>query len=238
MITLFLIGVFETTLFPQSLFFENQFNPTLESRENLQLVAGTGTKFGLSELRTYHIYATFKTYRLKVHSFGNDLYRENMLRLGRCFGIRELWFVGFNVSVLNNWVRDNFNRYTYSLSLSSAFQKRTVKVSGWICNLNLPRLSSTDYLPISYSVRFDYLPTDKLDFVFALRGMKKDIPFFNFGILFSPHEMINIGTGANTDPLYLEYILRINVGDFNVSYSGSNHQYLGLSHAFNLEFSP
>ncbi|MGB3340120.1 MAG: hypothetical protein WBB37_01395 [bacterium] len=238
MLILIMIGVFETTLFPQNIFLEKEFNPTLENRERFQIVIGTGSKFQLPELRTYYLYSSLRSYRLSAHSFGNELYRENMLKLGSCFRIRKLWSVGFSVGLLNNWVMDNFNRFTYSLCLSSSFQTKNVKASGWVNNLNLPRLSRVDHLPLSYSIRFDYQTNNRFDFAFALRGMNKDLPFFNFGVIFSPYKIIQIGTAVNTEPLYLEYMIKLNVGDFILVYSGSNHQYLGLSHAFNLNFYP
>lgn len=238
MVIILIISAFETTLFPQSLFLEDHFNPALEAREGFQLDLGTGSRFGLSELRTYYVYSTIKSYRLSAHSFGCDLYRENMLRLGSCFGIRKAWTVGFSVGLLNNWVRDNFNRFAYSLCLGSIFQTGDVKVSGWVDNINMPRLSSVDYLPPSYSMRFDYITKSRLDFAFAVRGMEKNLPFFNFGVSLSPYEIILIGVGVNTDPLYLEYILKLNLGDFALCYAGSNHQYLGLSHAFSIGFCP
>jgi hypothetical protein len=233
-----MLGVFETTLFPQNIFFEREFNPTLENRERFQVVIGTGSKFQLPELRTYYLYSSLRSYRLSACSFGNELYRENVLRLGSCFSFQKLWSVGFGVGLLNNWVRDYSNRFTYSLCLSSAFQKRNMKLSAWVNNLNFPRLSRVDQLPLSYSIRFDYQTKNRFEFAFAVRGMNKELPFFNFGITFAPYKIIDIGTGVNTDPIYLEYMVKLNLGDFILVYSGSNHQYLGLSHAFNLKFYP
>jgi len=238
MLALIMIGVFETILFPQNLFCENEFNPALENRERFYIIIGTGSKFQLPELRTYYLYSSLKTYRLSAHSFGNDLYRENMLKIGSCFHMRKFWSIGFSIGMLNNWVKDNFNRYTYSLCLSSSFHMKNIKVSGWVNDINLPRLSNVDHLPLSYSMRFDHQTNENFNFAFALRGMDKELPFFNFGIMFSPYNIIHLGTGINTDPLYLEYMLKLNLGDFILAYSGCNHQYLGLSHSFNLHFYP
>lgn len=236
MVIILLISAFETTLFPQNLFFEEYLNPALETREGFQLVMGTGSRFGLPELRTYYVYSTIRSYRLSAQSFGCDLYRENMLKLGGCFALRKTWTVGFSVGLFNNWVQDNFNRFAYSLCIGSIFQTQPMKISGWVNNLNIPRFSNVDYLPLTYSVRFDYQTEHKVDVAFAVRSMEKDLPFFNFGAAFSPYKMIRVGAGVNTDPVYLEYVMELNVGDFIFCYSGSNQQYLGLSHTFDIRF--
>lgn len=238
MVILILISVFETLLFPRNIFSENEFNPALENRTHWQIIMGTSTKFQLSELRTYYLYSSIGSYRLSAQSFGNELYRENMLKLSNCFSVNKSWSVGIGMELLNNWVDDNFNRFTYSLSLSSAFRARKIRVSGFINNFNIPRLSDIDKLPISYSLRFDYQANNRFDVAFALRGLDRDIPFYNFCVIFSPYKIIDMGSGVNTDPLALEYTMGITIGDFTVVYFGSNHQHLGLSHEFNLKFCP
>lgn len=238
MAILILIGVFETTLFPQYIFVENEFNPTLTQDASLQIAIGTNTKFQLSELRTYYLYTSLRSYCLNAQSFGNDLYRENMLKLSNRFNIRKFWSIGFSIGLLNNWVKNNFNRFTYTLCLSGAFQKNSIRASGWVNNFNAPRLSRLDKLPLSYSLRLDYQVNNRANFAFALRGLNRDIPFCNLAFTFSPYKMIAIGSGVNTDPLYLEYTMKLNIGNFILAYSGSNHQYLGLSHAFSLNFYP
>jgi hypothetical protein len=232
------MGVFETALFPKSIFVEDQYNPALDNCRRFHIVAGAESKFQLPELRAYYLCSSLKSYHLSINSMGSELYRENMLKFSRCFWIQQIWTVGFSIALLNNWVKDNFNRYTYALCLNGSMRVERFKISGWVNNLNSPRLSHVDLIPVSYSIRFDYEPKQTVNIALAVRGMKKDMPFFNIGILFSPYDIVEMGTAVNTDPVYLEYILRLHIGDFTLVYAGSNHQYLGLSHAFSMQFWP
>ena len=85
-------------------------------------------------------------------------------------------------------------------------------------------------------MRCDYFAMSNLSFNFAIRGIETDLPFFNFGLFYSPHEIIELGAGVNTEPILLEYGLKIYIGDFVINYFGSNHLQLGLSHLLSLGF--
>lgn len=233
-----LFAIFESLLFPHNIFSENQFNPASLHQQNFELIIGTGSNFGLSELRTYTIHSAIKLYRINATSFGNDIYRENMFNAGLSFPVVEKLAAGFSIAMYNYWVKDMCNRFTYSLKIGALYKNSPLEIGGWINNINIPKFSDIDYLPPTYSLRINYLPGNNLSFAFAIRGIETDLPFYNFGLSYSPYKMITLGAGVNTDPMYLEYVLKLNLGNFILDYTGKNHRYLGLSHYFSVGFNP
>lgn len=225
-----LFAVFESFLFPRTHFLENQFNPATLYQNSFTIRVGTEVRFGLSELRTHTIDAHIRSYGLSAATFGNDLYRENVMSLGFGFPIVETFAVGFSVAVLNYWVKHTENHFSYSLKIGGVFHRTPVEASAWISNVNVPKFSEIDYLPPNYSLRVAYSALYNLSFYFALRGIETELPFFNVGFFYAPYRMITIGMGVHTDPLLFEYGLEIYVGEFLLNYSGSNHPKLGLSH--------
>ena len=236
MLVFFLFTIYESFLFPRSFFVETQFNPANLNQEQLRIFAGSEIKFGLGELRTHTLCSQLKSYNINLASFGNDLYKENLIGLGFCFSVIEKMAFGIDISVLNYWIKDNYSRFGYSIKLGGIFSNGPVEIGAWANNINIPKFSEIDYIPPSYSLRCDYFATDNLSLGFAVRGVEKDLPFFNFGLLYSPHEIIELGISVNTEPILLEYGLQIYIGDFVVNYFGSNHLQLGLSHLFSLGF--
>jgi len=236
MLILALFTVFESFLFPPTIFDENRFNPATLYEKDFEVTISTEVKFGLSDLRAHTIYSHINSYRLSATSFGNDLYRENVVHLGFGFPIIEKLAVGLSVAMLNYWIRDTENHFGYSLKIGSVFHSTPVKASAWINNINVPKFSEVDYLPPNYSLRINYAALRNLSFHFALRGIETKLPFFNFGLFYSPYRIIKIGIGVNTDPTLLEYGLETYVGEFILNYSGSSHQKLGLSHSLSLGF--
>lgn len=230
--------MFESTFFPRSIFIEDKFNPASMCLGGIEVDVGIESKYGLSDLRTYTLHSGIKSYSINIISFGNDIYRENTVSAGASFSLTEEVTTGFSIAILNYWVKENCNHYAYSCRIGGLYQKNPFKISGWINNINFPKFSNIDCIPPSYSLQLHYLPKNHLSLVFALRGIEKDIPFFNFGLSYSPHRMIMIGLGVNSDPMYLEYLLRLSVGKFTIDYTGSNHPYLGLSHFVIVGFNP
>lgn len=238
MLAITLFAVFESLLFPRSVFLESQFNPASLYQKRFELIIGTGSNFGLSELRTYTIHSKIKSYNISAANFGNDIYRENMINAGLSFPVVEKLAVGFSVAMLNYWVKDNYNRFSYSLKIGWVYQNNLIEISGWINNINIPKFSSVDYLPPNYSLKLSYSTKNNLSLIFTIRGIETELPFFNFGLSYSPYKIITFGAGINTDPMYLEYMLKLSLGSLVLNYVGSTHQYLGLSHFLSVGFSP
>jgi len=233
-----LVGFFDSFLFPRSILCEQQFNPAQLHKERSEILLTSEMRFELSELRTFIIFSQVDRYSLQVASFGNDLYRENFFEFGFGFPVGKGFALGINVAGLNCWFKDISNDFIYSLKIGGQYENAPFLVAAWINNFNIPRLSSIDYVPLSYSLDVDYQALPTLLFDFAIRGADTELPFYNFGLTFLPHKVLALVIGVNTRPMLLEYGLRLSLGKMSLSYSGNRHQQLGLTHSLGLGFRP
>jgi hypothetical protein len=215
---------------------EQQFNPAQLHKRRLEILLTSETRFELSELRTFIIYSQVDRYSIQIASFGNDLYRENFFEFGFGFPVGKGFALGINVAGLNCWIKDISNHFTYSLKIGGQYENAPFLVGAWVNNVNVPRVSSIDHVPLSYSLLVDYQALPTLLFNFAIRGADTELPFYKFGLTFLPHKMLALVLGVNTKPLLLEYGLKLSLGKMFLSYSGNRHQQLGLTHNLGLAF--
>jgi hypothetical protein len=171
-------------------------------------------------------------------SFGCDVYRENQLTGSFGFDILPDLRAGAGISFLNYWIKDMYNRYGYAVHLSAYYDLGALQINGWLNNLNVPRFNETDAVPMIYAIRARYAIHDNLACIIAARGTHERLPFFNAGVSWAIHKYLEIGLGANTDPLYFEYMLCLPLGHISIRYTGTLHEYLGLSHAMHVTFNP
>ncbi|HEC78798.1 MAG TPA: hypothetical protein ENI34_06610 [candidate division WOR-3 bacterium] len=232
----FLVGVFETQLFPGNIFFEEQFNPALINKEEFTLAVRMESHFSLPAVRTYSLYSTLKSYSINCISFGNELYKENTVKTGIIFPFNGRLKFGFNLGLLNYWIKENCNRFSYTVGLGVRYNYASFQCDGWVNNINFPRFSDYDYLPLTYSVRTSYSGEKNYSFNFAVRGQGSELPFFNLGFSYCFYRLATLGVGVNTAPVYLEYLFSFSPGKLIVGYAGRNHQDLGLSHSFSIGF--
>jgi hypothetical protein len=233
---LLLISFFDSFLFPRDVLHERQFNPAYLHERKLEVLLTSEVRFQLSELRTFELYSQINRYSLKVASFGNDIYRENIFEFGFGFPVGQSLSLGLNAAGLNVWIKDVSNDFTYTLKAGGQFENDPFLVSVLINNINVPRISSFDYVPISYSLRLEYAATRILRFDFAMRGVEAELPFYNFGLVLSPHNSLLLSLKVNTKPLLLEYGVQLLLGKMLFNYAGNRHQQLGLTHNIGLGF--
>ena len=238
MILLLLVGVFDSFLFPRSILYEQQFNPAQLRTERSEILLASEMRFELSELRTFVIFSQVDRYSVQVASFGNELYRENFFEFGFGFPLGKDFALGINVAGLNCWLKEISNDFTYSLKIGGQYENVPFLVAAWVNNVNIPRISSIDYVPLSYSLRVKYQALPNVHFDFAVRGVDTELPFYKFGLAFSPHKMMDLVLGVITKPMLLEYGLRLSLGKMFLSYSGNRHQQLGFTHSLGLGFRP
>lgn len=233
---LILFGFFESFLFPRSVLHQEEFNPAQLHREKFEFVFGSETRYGLAELRTFYLYSQFDRYGIELASFGSDLYRENFFQFGFGFPVGGKFAAGFNVAGLNSWVKDLSNDFAYAIKAGGQFQADVVMVSAWVNNINVPRISTVDYAPVTYSARLEYKPRRNIDFNFAVLGVETGFPFYRCGVEYAPHRNMLLSLGFSTRPIILEYGLKISIGSMRLLYSGNRHQQLGLTHDFGIGF--
>ncbi len=237
MLLLLIFAAFESLYFPHSLFFDNRLNPAYPQR-GVSLTTYAGVHFGMTDVRTYCVQARMNGYSLSAVSFGNDVYRENTFAGGASFPLSTSLHGGFSITMLNYWVKDYCNRLCYSMTAGFCFQDKGVSLDGWVAHFNTPHFNGLDKMPVVYSLKLRYLTKEMVSLIFSVRGIDSELPFYNFGVTYAPSQYILFGLGANTDPVFLEYVVQISAGAIHFDYAGKTHTYLGLSHFFGLRYTP
>ncbi len=230
-------AAFETSLFPVSDFFESCFNPAYHARPRTEFSITADERFSLSDLSTYTARTQIRNLALEVKRFGNDLYRENSLTFGYGFSIRGNLHAGVDVSALNCWIKDIASRYSYAVRCGACLASSSGELGWWLNNLNVPRFSETDRVPLTYGARALYAVNNALSCRLSARSLETQVPFLNIGIGIVPSRLLTLDLGINSNPLWLEYGCTVRLGTLAVNYSGHNHQQLGLTHALTLLFS-
>lgn len=236
MIVIFLFNIFEKFLFPD---FNNvylQYNPANLIEQKILVSFGGNENFGLSSLRTWTAGVQFQTFQLVCKTFGNELYRENVLEMAGGFNVYRGLAAGIGIGVLNNWIKDYTSRFTYTVKLGGVFQLQNLKIHLYLNNVNNPKFSEIDYLPLSYLSGIQYQINPYLKIFLNAMGKEKDTPFFNFGLIAHPLSALEFYTGINTENFLFEYGLKIRLHRLAFDYAGNMHRQLGLSHTFFVNF--
>ncbi len=236
MIILFFFALFDSFLFPNSYLTIKDFNPAFVFAKDYKLGIGGEERYGLSELKTASFTAQLGNYRVGLKTFGNELYRENLLELDGAIPINKDAGFGLGLGILNCWIRDNSNRLAYSLKLGGVYKSQLAKAWAVLANLNQPRFSEIDYLPILYYLGLNYKVNEPLFFYLNVGGIEDRLPFFNFGIVIIPLKETQICGGINTENFTIEYGLEFSPGRLSFTYAGNSHQQLGSTHSLGITF--
>ena len=237
MFIIVLFAAFESMLFPHSIIVEEYYNPAIPVPGLFRASFSTRSHFGIPGLRTYTGRVSFNRFHIGMQSFGDDLYRENMLTVGGHFSAGYGMSFGSELVLYHQSVLEAGSQSGYSANLGAHFQSPSCDAGVWMRNLTVPRLSPVDYIPPCYSIGIMYQPEYYLTARCAVNSIELSMPFFSFGVTYAPYRIVMIGIGVNSDPLYIDYSASFIIGAINIQYSGTNHQYLGLSHLFQITFS-
>ena len=218
---LLLIGFFDLFLFPDNILHDARFNPAFLREERVEVMLSSELRYELSDLRTFGLHAQVKRYGMKAASFGNDLYRENVLEIGVGFPVAPGLGVGFSVTGMNCWIRDVANEFTYAVKMGGHFDAGLFSVSGWVNNVNIPRISSIDCAPASYAVCFGYRAHERLSITLAVNGTSTETPFYAVRASFTPLKIMRFAAGVSTAPILLEYGMTVTLGRMFLNYAGS-----------------
>jgi hypothetical protein len=236
MLPVFLFSLFESGLFPDNILLRTKFNPAHLARENFEFLSFGQQKFGLVEFRSLDLSLQSRSFSLGLNGFGGEYYRETRVALGFGFGLNRNLAAGVEIDLLNNWVKDYVNRFGYGLKLGGLYQAGQFIFGALVNNLNQPRFSAIDRLPVSYGIDFRYAASVRFTPYFSILGSDRTPPFFRFGIALAPAPPVQITAGVNTDPVQLEYGFRFRIRSLNILYAGSTHSQLGLTHGLGLQF--
>jgi len=236
MILLYLSMAFESMYYPQSIFYEHLHDIALHRYEGSRLCAGMHSHYGLAGVHTYSLTIGHCSYLISGISFGHEMYRENQVVGSFGFDLVPHFHTGVGVALLNYWVKEYCSRYGYALHMSTYYDMYPLTLGGWLNNVNMPHLHDVDAIPMTYTVRIQYVLPRGITCILAARGTPTQVPFLHAGFSWEVHTYAVIGIGANTEPLYVEYMLRLPLGHIGIHYYGTLHEYLGLSHAVRISF--
>ena len=237
MCIIMLIAAFESMLFPRSIIVEEYYNPATPPPTYFLAQLSTRSHFGIPGLRTFTGRVSLSRFHLGLRSFGDDVYRESVLTAGGHYIAAGCVSFGSELVLYHRSVRDYEQHTSYTINIGTQYGSAAFQAGAWMHNLTVPRFSSIDYIPPCYSVHITYRPEHNLSIRGAVNSVELSMPYFSCGATFAPYPIFVMGVGVNSDPLYIEYSATFVVGALSVQYCGTNHQYLGLSHLFQLTFS-
>lgn len=236
MIAVVLFAAFETALFPAHGFFEARFNPAFFPAARYEIAFSSDRRFGLSEMNTRGVACRIGQFFANAASFGGDLYRENRLGFGYGFDILKNLRAGLDIALLNYRIRDYCSRYAFAVKTGLFFRPRRGQVGLWVNNINRPRFSAVDNLPLAYAAGISYPVSARLDFDFSVRGLEYGLPFYNYGLSYAPFKALAVDAAINSQPRQFEYGFDLRLGRISLYYAGTAHLELGLSHSISIIF--
>ncbi len=232
MIIFYLISIFENFLFPDLVLNTSKFNPADCIEQKFFISLGGYEKFGINELQTWNADLQIRPFKLRIKTFGNELYRENAFEFSAGFMLYKTLVSGIGIGLLNNWIKEFTNRFTYTVKLGSVFYLSNFKFDFCLNNINFPKFSDIDYLPVTYFLGSTYFLNKGFKPYFYIMGKEKEKPFFKPGLLISPVRNFEFFTGLSTENFLFEFGLRIHFGRIILDYAGTSHRQLGFTHSF------
>ncbi|MEO0123653.1 MAG: hypothetical protein ABIL69_06590 [candidate division WOR-3 bacterium] len=236
MIIFCLLNIFENFLFPDCALNNPKFNPADFIEPKVFISFGGDEKFGINELHTWNADLQIRPFRLRLKTLGNELYRENALELSGGFLIYKTLTGGISIGLLNNWIKEYTNRFTYTIKLGSVYYLSNFKFDFCLNNINYPKFSEVDYLPVTYVFGSNYFLNKEFKPYFYIMGKEKEKPFLKPGLFIMPVKNFECFTGLSTENFLFEFGLRIHLGRIILDYAGTSHRQLGLSHSFFVNF--
>jgi hypothetical protein len=231
LILFFLLNIFENFIFPEFALDIPQSNPASIFDSKFHIRLGGEEKFSLEDLRILSADLNARPIKLRFKTFGNELYRENSIEFQGGFLIYKTLCGGLGLEILNNWIKDYKNEFTYSIKLGSAFYLPSVKIEVCLNNINSPKFSEVDYLPMSYFLGLNPSVNPVFKPYIYIMGKEGNIPFFRPGLFINFSREFELYSGLSTENFLFEYGLKVNLGKINISYSGISHRQLGLTNA-------
>lgn len=231
-----LLAFFETHLFPADDVVAWRYNPA-QTPDTCHIVScGIEERFLVADLRTYTLIAAVGPYKGGLSSYGNGSYRENVLDLGGSFPVTGALRAGVSVGLLHCWIRDHPSLLAYTIRCGGRFQRDRFTFDAWAGNLNVPRCSDSDYLPVTYQCSVNYRTSRAVSTDFQCTGCAGSFPCLRLRLAVRPHPLIELATGISTDPARLEGGALADVGPWSVRYQGDIHPQLGLSQSVSLQY--
>jgi hypothetical protein len=236
LILLFVIfNIFESDLFPAHALAKEPFNPARLAGGRSELTSFGREQFGLSGFRALDLTIAVRSASVELGTFGNEAYRENQLALGFGCAAGGMLAAGAEIGILNCRIPGYANRFGYRLKLGGLVRSDPFTSGIWLNNVNRPRFNETDRLPLSYGIDLRYAVSERVTPYFSILGAEGILPFIKFGFDIDPAPTVRLTAGVNSEPVQVEYGIRLCFRAFRFLYSGSTHSQLGLTHGLGIQ---
>lgn len=221
--------IFENHQIPPNIFYDI----VVKYDENRRCALSLMSKihFDLEEIRSYYIDSRYQRYDVYAMSFGNERYRENFVRIGFRIGVQHTGTLLLRLAGYNYWIKNYTTRFHYAINAGFLWRRDQSYLQVEARNLNVPRFSATDYIPLILSIQGVHAVKPSLSVLGAVQSIQGSIPSYHFGIQMTPFRQVRIGAGIMTAPPCFDCMFTLILGRMRVSYFGNVHVVLGLSHA-------
>ncbi len=171
-------------------------------------------------------------------SFGFSLYRETSLSISAATMFTESFGAGLNIHGNHLSIHTYGSATTAVLDLGaiiSAAENLNIGIS--LNNIGRSTFGADDDIPQTFITGFSYSlmenATVAADLVYDVRYSTG----YRAGIEFSPHEIVTLRAGTQSEQSRMYVGMGINIFSFQIDYGIATHSELGLTHSIGITFS-
>ncbi len=190
--------------------------------------------FGLMTIKNYDKI----NFAAGFSSFGFSLYRETVFSLTTATMFTESFGAGLNVHANHLSIQSYGNATTAVVDLGAIISVTdNLNIGVSLNNITRSTFGADDDIPQTFITGLSYTLLEKtaitLDIVHDVRYSTG----YRAGIEFSPHEIITLRAGTQSEQSRLFGGIGINVFSFQIDYGIATHSELGLTHSIGITFS-
>ena len=171
-------------------------------------------------------------------SFGFSLYRETMFSFTSATMFTESFGAGLNIHANHLSIQSYGSATTAVVDLGAIFSAaENLNISISLNNISRSTFGADDDIPQIFISGFSYTVMEKtivaVDIVHDVRYSTG----YRAGIEFSPHEIITLRAGTQSEQARLFGGIGIKIFSFQIDYGIATHSELGLTHSIGISFS-
>ncbi|MDP1678058.1 MAG: hypothetical protein Q8L88_14470 [Bacteroidota bacterium] len=170
-------------------------------------------------------------------SFGFSLYRETVISFSAATIVTEFFAVGMNIHANHLSIQSYGSASTAVVDLGvifSATENLTIGIS--LNNVSRSTFGADDDIPQTFVTGLSYAVLEKTAIVLDIVHDVRYTTGYRAGIEFSPHEIVTIRAGTQSEQSKLFGGIGINVFSFQIDYGIATHSELGPTHSIGITF--
>ncbi len=189
--------------------------------------------FGLSTIQNYDK----MNFAVGFTSFGFPLYRETALSLTAATMFTESFGAGLNVHVNHLSIQSYGSATTAVVDLGAIFSATdNLNIGVSLNNISRSTFGKDDDIPQTYIAGFSYSLMEKSIVAVDLVHDVRYSTGYRAGVEFSPHEIITLRVGTQSEQSRLFGGIGINIFSIKIDYGIATHSELGLTHSIGITF--